>query len=82
MSNVHSLWGQPTGERTPQPELVAALEDALERARSGEIVGAAFATVYCDGLSGWSLAGRVGGNSLIGALEMVKAAAMEVNRNG
>jgi hypothetical protein len=82
MSNVHSLWGQPTGERDVQPTLVAALEKMLEQARSGEIVGAALVKLHCDGLASWDVAGKVGGYSLIGATTCAQNCLMEMARDG
>lgn len=82
MSEVVSLWGQPTGERNPNPALIDSLEKALERAKAGEIVGAAYAFCYHDGYAGYELAGLVGGYSMLGAIETAKAGLMEINRDG
>lgn len=49
MSNVHSIHGVeiPVGE--PNEYCVAVCEDLLERARSGDIVGIAYAVQHSDG---------------------------------
>ena len=80
MSEVVSLWGQPTGERQVQPQMVAALESLLEMARSGEIVGGVFAVRHCDGLCSYRVRGQISGYSLIGAVEAAKADALEIVR--
>jgi hypothetical protein len=66
-----------------QPEVIESavqtLEMALEAAKSGEIVGVAIAMLDCRGMGSYSIAGRIGGYSMIGALEMAKAEIIAVN---
>ena len=73
MSEVVSLWGHPTGERTVQPQMVEALEGLLEMARAGEIIGGVLAVLHCDGMSSYRMGGTLGGYSVLGALEVAKA---------
>lgn len=56
----------PTNQ--PNPFLIKFLEDQLERARAGEIIGIAGAILDKDKLGEFFTAGRVGGFSMIGAL--------------
>ena len=79
--SIISLWGGPTGERNPSPALIEVLEKWLEKAKSGEVIGAAIIGVYQDNLSGYHLAGKVGGYCMLGALEMVKAEIVDINRS-
>jgi hypothetical protein len=69
MSNVVSI----SGDRVPQagepnPRLVESLEDLLERARSGEVQGVAYAALDRDNLAHWCCGGLVGCYSVLGAL--------------
>ena len=80
VSEVVSLWGQPTGERTVQPHMVEALEALLEMARSGEIVGGVFAVLHCDGAASYRMGGQLGGYSVLGAFEAAKANLVEIVR--
>ena len=80
MSNVVSAFGGPTGERAVNAALVERLECWLEMARSGEAVGMAGALLHCDGLASYSVAGTVGGYSMIGALEMARMDVVEIVR--
>jgi hypothetical protein len=77
---VVSLWGQPVGVREPSPALVQELERLLEAARSGEIIGGGFVLLHADATASWVMAGRMGGFSVLGALEMVRAELIETNR--
>lgn len=72
MSEVHSLFGGPVGERRPDADTVDVLEDLLERAKSGEVVGIAAVAVNADGTAGHWLAGFVTTFSAIGALSVLK----------
>lgn len=78
IEKVTSLFGGPTGERTVNELAVAALEEWLAKARSGEIVGVAVAALHCDGLGSCQLAGRVGGYSMLGALDDAHSQVMEI----
>lgn len=53
----------------PNLTLVAFLEDQLERARVGETIGFAGATLDKDRSATYWLAGMTGGFSMVGALE-------------
>jgi len=77
---VVSLCGGPTGVLEPNATLVAALEAALEAARSGEIVGGVFAFEHFDGTAGFRLAGMCGGFVMLGALTAAHAELLDVVR--
>lgn len=79
--NVKSLFGGPSGQREASDACIATLETWLEMARSGEIVGVAISGLSYDNLARYAVGGRVGGYSMIGALEMAKTALIEVNRD-
>ena len=76
---VKPLFGGLTYEREVIESTVVALEDALEAARAGEIIGVAIAMLYHKGIGGYSVCGRVGGYNMLGALEMAKAEIVAVN---
>lgn len=80
MSNVKALYGGPTGEPEPNDFAIAALTEALERAKAGEVIGVVVAFLHHDGLSSWRTGGMVGGYSLLGALEIAKADLIEALR--
>jgi hypothetical protein len=65
------------GGFTHQPEvvesLVAMLEGMLQAAKDGQLIGMVAATVNCKGNGSYQMAGRVGGYTVLGGLEMVKA---------
>lgn len=67
-SNVVSPWGCAIPVRTVQPDLVKSLEELLEKAKSGEIVGGIFVVGYYDQLSSFQILGRVGTYALVGAM--------------
>lgn len=72
MSNIVSLSGKevhPPGE--VETNVVAELEDLLERARSGEINGIAVITHCADDATGNSLTGVVSW-SMLGKIEKLK----------
>ena len=79
-NNVVSLGGGPIlDNREPSEALIAHLEDLLERARSGEIMGMAAATLYRDRTTAYSVVGAIEGFSMVGALEMAKMALISVD---
>lgn len=80
MSEVVSLTGGLTHQREVVPGCVSVLEDLLERARAGEIVGVAVAGLRYDATAAYRVGGRVGGYGMIGALEMIRADLVEINR--
>ena len=51
---------------------VAALEEALEQAKSGEIVGGAIIRRHHDNVGSYRLVGSVGGYSMLGAIDCVQ----------
>ena len=79
MTNVVAISGGPIGTPEPNELCVTTLEDWLERARSGEIVGVSLAALHHDGLSSWAVGGKIGGHAMIGALEMARSELVKVN---
>lgn len=79
--SVVSLRGGPTGLPEVNAAAVEALERWLEMARSGHLVGVALAGLDCDGCGRWALSGRVGGYSMLGALEVVRAELLDEVRD-
>lgn len=73
-ATVHALNGAAIWTGVAAPDLVAALEDALSRARSGEIVAVAVAMQYRDKSSGHTIAGAGDKAPLLGALAMLQYA--------
>ena len=68
MSNVIALnGGEVLGLAVPQESLIDALNDLLERAKSGELQGAAIALVDKDKQAGFCIAGVIGGYAILGA---------------
>ena len=63
----------------PSDTLVKYLEDLLEQARSGHVVGIAAATVEASGVASYSIVGRVGGFGLSGALACAQHLLCETN---
>ena len=80
--NVVSLNGGPRGVREVNEAVVSVLEKWLEAARSGEVIGVAIALLDYDWCGRWSVAGVVGGYSMLGALEVARADLLEVMRDG
>lgn len=76
---VKPLFGGMTYEREVVESAITALEAALDAARSGEVVGIAIAMLDYKGMGSFAMAGRIGGYSMIGALEMAKAELIAVN---
>ncbi|MGC4008846.1 MAG: hypothetical protein QM805_07645 [Pseudomonas sp.] len=66
-SNVVSPWGYSFPERYVSDDLVKNLEELLEKAKAGEIIGAMIVSGYHDGLAGWRISGKVGNYSMLGA---------------
>ena len=54
--------------REPSPVCVAELERLLAAAKVGEIVGVVATVQHHDGFSAYSIAGKIGSYSLIGAM--------------
>lgn len=81
MADVVSIHGGPTGQPEPSPTCIQVLEEWLEKARSGEIVGVAIAGLCHDSCGCYALAGKVGGYSMLGAVDMAKADLLTVLRD-
>ena len=73
--NIIFLNGKPVepGEADIDPNVVKTLEGALERARSGEIVAVAIATIMANGSGGTSFAGAARPIELLGAIGILRA---------
>ena len=68
MSNVIALnGGEVLGLAVPRESLIDALNELLERAKSGELQGAAVALVDKDGKGCFCIAGVIGGYAILGA---------------
>jgi len=80
MEKVVSLYGGPTGVAEPNELCIAALEDALEKARSGEVIGVSIIRLHRDGCASWINGGFIGGFSFLGAVNMVAAELIKINR--
>lgn len=59
MSKVASLTGDNVRGLEPDPLLIEALEDALERARSGNVIAVAIAEVHASGATDHTWTGAV-----------------------
>lgn len=59
-------------DRAINANCVAALEELLEMAKSGEICGIAASYQYHDNLGGYRLAGFVGSFSVLGAVNVMQ----------
>lgn len=60
-------------KQEPNLATIAALEEALERAKAGEVVGVGIVYLEHDGAGGYMLSGRVGGFSMLGASQIMSA---------
>lgn len=60
--------------REPRQTLIETLEDALEKAKAGEIQGAVLVMRYADGCVQYVNSGAPGGYAVIGCLEDAKRA--------
>lgn len=79
-AKVVGMDGEPVPmAREPNAACIRALEDLLERARSGEVQGFAGATLDADQCASWHAAGFVGSFGMLGALEVTKAHLMQVH---
>ena len=72
MDNITPLFGAPD-DPDSKAELVETLEDLLDRARAGQLIGFAYAGLQDSRLAMHGLAGDVGSYAVPGALEIVKA---------
>lgn len=81
-SNVISLSGDPINSVVANETCVRVLEEWLERAKSGEVIGFAIVGRHHDQAGSFAIAGSIGGYSMLGALETAKADIVEILRNG
>lgn len=80
---VSIFGGNVTVEEAPKKVyavLVRRIEEMLEEAKRGDIVGAGIVTLDTSNLAEYTIVGSVGGYSMLGALEMVKSHLIEINR--
>lgn len=80
MTNITSINGATISTGEPNQIAVKVLEEALERARSGDLVGVGIVIRHSDGCASFTLGGSVGGYSMLGALEMVRDEIVSLNR--
>jgi hypothetical protein len=67
---LHGTW-QPAPPPEPNESVVAELEELLEAARAGDLIGFAIACQHRDRV-GWCYAGATGGFGILGAIECLK----------
>lgn len=70
--NLIQLGGGSVAQREPNAAYIEQLEKELERAKAGEVIGGAFASVYYDNTCNYTLAGHICYYTVIGALEAAK----------
>jgi len=70
---VTSLFGGPTGVLAPSEFVIRELEELLEAARSGEVIGMVVALALHDGCSRYLIAGTIGGYSLLGSVRLAES---------
>jgi hypothetical protein len=80
MGDVTALYGGVTHERQVVESTVEALREMLEMAEAGELIGFAGAYLTHDGCGCYRVAGRIGGYSALGALEVAKSHLIDINR--
>lgn len=73
MTKVVGIHGYKPTFKEPNPKVIELLEDLLEQARSGEIIGLSGALLYHDKLSGTVYGGIVGTYGMVGALDVMKS---------
>lgn len=61
-----------TVQSTPDPDCIEVLEEALARARSGEIVGIIAIEQFADHSAGWAAGGYLSPVSSIGCLQIAQ----------
>jgi len=77
---VISLYGQLTGERKVVESAVGAIADWSAKVQSGEAVAVVVVGIYHDGLAGYTVAGKLGGYSVLGAMEMARQYIIDINK--
>ena len=78
MAEVKSLFGGPTGEKQVNDNVVFVIEDLLQRAKAGEIIGITAAYIDEDGTAAYSFGGLTHGYGILGAMSRM---VYEINRN-
>ena len=79
-TKVVSVHGGPVPmARENSPALIQHLEEMLEQAKSGEILGMAAAIMHRDRTTAYSVVGVIEGFSMVGALEMAKTMLINVD---
>ena len=72
--NVTAIRGGPIYQRSrPNPHVITMLEDLLERARAGNVIGLVAVDVDEAGLACWHKAGKTGGFSLLGGVAALQS---------
>lgn len=71
MTKVLSIYGGPVGEHEVNETCVEQIEEWLEMAKSGQIVGICLVGLGYDNLAQYTIAGKIGGYGLVGATHMV-----------
>lgn len=71
MTKVLSIYGGPVGEHEVNETCVEQIEEWLEMAKSGQIVGICLVGLGYDNLAQYTIAGKIGGYGLLGATHMV-----------
>jgi hypothetical protein len=71
VTKVLSIYGGPVGEHEVNETCVEQIEEWLEMAKSGQIVGICLVGLGYDNLAQYTIAGKIGGYGLVGATHMV-----------
>jgi len=71
VTKVLSIYGGPVGEHEVNETCVEQMEEWLEMAKSGQIVGICLVGLGYDNLAQYTIAGKIGGYGLLGATHMV-----------
>jgi hypothetical protein len=71
VTKVLSIYGGPVGEHEVNETCVEQMEEWLEMAKSGQIVGICLVGLGYDNLAQYTIAGKIGGYGLVGATHMV-----------
>lgn len=78
--NVISLNGKPIGKNEVSKVCVDTLREMLQSAESGELTGVAVVGLHSNGEASYHIVGQVGGFSMVGALDIIKAELVDINR--
>jgi len=80
VGEVRSLHGGVVNTPTPDENCITALRRMLEMAEAGEITGIVCARLHGDNLASYTIAGRYGPYSLLGALDMAQQDLRDIMR--